>query len=301
MFTAGVACAQSALSDHPLIPRYPNTELIDGFDGEYLEYPIAQAAIDERGALKTNRVRGKLAHRLYEGSEDESILVAHESILKALAGDGFTVSYQCSNKQCGGDLVQTLFANLSLKSSYTEVRQSGPVYNDFYYIAAQKNNAEAVMHVIYFLYKYRGNSLFIAQDVIEPEAISIKEIDFGAMEGSGKIVLDGIYFKTDSAELTAESNAALEALAHFLEQRPMQSFFVVGHTDSRGSLQHNLALSTSRATAVITALVDKYGISSKQLTAYGVGPLSPKSSNLADTGRTLNRRVELVADSAVSK
>ena len=300
----GVACtlmssvvwAQSVTTDHPMVSRYPNTELVKGFDGEYLEYPIAQSSIDENDVLKTQKIRGKLSHRLYEGNEEESILVAQESILKALSSDGFSISYQCTNAQCGGDIVHALFADSSIKSNYIAVQQPGPGYNDFHYIAAQRPMHGTTMHLVYFLYKYRGNSLYIAQDIIETEAISLKEINFGTIETSGKLVLDGIYFKTDSNELTSESKPALEAIAKFLNDRPTQTFFVVGHTDSHGTLQHNLTLSSNRAKAVVTALVETHKVSIKQLLAQGVGPLSPKSTNVADVGRALNRRVELVVN-----
>ena len=45
-------------------------------------------------------------------------------------------------------------------------------------------------------------------------------------------------------------------------------------------------------------LVPKFfinGINANRLSAYGVGPLSPVSTNQTDEGRKLNRRVELVA------
>ena len=70
--------------------------------------------------------------------------------------------------------------------------------------------------------------------------------------------------------------------------------FVVGHTDTSGSFEHNLDLSMRRAAAVVEVLVTAHGISEGRLTPRGVGPLAPVASNDTEAGRALNRRVELV-------
>jgi outer membrane protein OmpA-like peptidoglycan-associated protein len=69
----------------------------------------------------------------------------------------------------------------------------------------------------------------------------------------------------------------------------------VGHTDSVGSLEANLALSRARAEAVVTALQARFGVAAGRAVPAGVGPLAPVASNATDAGRALNRRVEVVA------
>lgn len=69
---------------------------------------------------------------------------------------------------------------------------------------------------------------------------------------------------------------------------------VVGHTDNVGTLESNMKLSQDRAAAVVNALTGSYGISSARLKACGDGPTAPVTSNDAEAGRALNRRVELV-------
>jgi OmpA-OmpF porin, OOP family len=49
-----------------------------------------------------------------------------------------------------------------------------------------------------------------------------------------------------------------------------------------------------RAAAVVQVLVTKYGVAAARLQAYGDGPHAPVTSNDAEDGRALNRRVELV-------
>ena len=69
---------------------------------------------------------------------------------------------------------------------------------------------------------------------------------------------------------------------------------MVGHTDSVGGFDSNLALSKRRADAVAAALVKDYGIAANRMVGNGVASLAPVASNSSDEGRAKNRRVELV-------
>ena len=71
-------------------------------------------------------------------------------------------------------------------------------------------------------------------------------------------------------------------------------FYIVGHTDDTGMLAGNLSLSERRAAAVKRALVADFGVVGDRLETRGVGPLVPVSTNTAESGRALNRRVEIV-------
>jgi outer membrane protein OmpA-like peptidoglycan-associated protein len=70
--------------------------------------------------------------------------------------------------------------------------------------------------------------------------------------------------------------------------------WVIGHTDSVGTIEAIMKLSEARAGAMAKALVANYGISAARLKGYGVGPLSPVASNDTEEGKAKNRRVELV-------
>jgi len=114
------------------------------------------------------------------------------------------------------------------------------------------------------------------------------------LDRSGRVALYGIYFDTDKADLKAESEPTLQEIARLLQQQGALKLYVVGHTDGTGQLQHNLDLSRRRAQAVVDALVTRHGIAAGRLSAHGVGPLAPVSTNQTEDGRALNRRVELV-------
>ena len=115
-----------------------------------------------------------------------------------------------------------------------------------------------------------------------------------AIVQQGKVELEGILFETNKATLIPSSADAVAIIAEYLRLHPTLNFYVVGHTDSQGTFEYNLQLSTQRAQTVVSTLVQQHAIAAERLKAYGVGPVSPVTSNSADAGRAQNRRVELV-------
>lgn len=107
------------------------------------------------------------------------------------------------------------------------------------------------------------------------------------------IKLDNVKFKTATAELSNESLSILDNIAQTLKENDHLNFEVAGHTDNTGDYNYNVNLSEKRANAVRQYLVDK-GVAADRLTARGYGPDKPVASNDTRTGRSQNRRVELV-------
>jgi OOP family OmpA-OmpF porin len=68
----------------------------------------------------------------------------------------------------------------------------------------------------------------------------------------------------------------------------------VGHTDSRGGAESNVALSEARAQAVRDHLVERLGADPAQVETAGIGFLAPRATNATGEGREANRRVEVV-------
>jgi len=109
---------------------------------------------------------------------------------------------------------------------------------------------------------------------------------------AGRIVLRGIEFAFDKAELTGSSSVILDVAVDQLERCPNVPMEIGGHTDSVGPEDYNLGLGQRRAEAVKGYLVSK-GIRSSRLTARSFGETRPVASNDTDDGRQTNRRVEL--------
>jgi outer membrane protein OmpA-like peptidoglycan-associated protein len=106
------------------------------------------------------------------------------------------------------------------------------------------------------------------------------------------LVLKGVNFLSGSSELTPESLAVLNRVAHSLKAWPEVKIEVRGHTDATGSAESNRVLSEKRALAVRDYLIAQ-GISADRITARGFGEDFPIAPNDTREGRAKNRRVEI--------
>jgi OOP family OmpA-OmpF porin len=107
-----------------------------------------------------------------------------------------------------------------------------------------------------------------------------------------QVVLHGVTFELNSAELTSGSRDVLLEVGRSLVANPEVRVEVAGYTDSRGSDAYNRRLSERRAQAV-ERFLEGNGVSPAQLTARGYGEAGPVASNNTEEGRAQNRRVEL--------
>jgi outer membrane protein OmpA-like peptidoglycan-associated protein len=117
----------------------------------------------------------------------------------------------------------------------------------------------------------------------------------GGLTGNGHVIVPGILFDTGKADVKPESSAALQEIVKLMQQDAKLKIFVVGHTDNVGAVAANLDLSKRRAAAVVAVLISQYHLAADRLQAFGAGPYAPVSANTSEAGRSLNRRVELVA------
>ena len=102
------------------------------------------------------------------------------------------------------------------------------------------------------------------------------------------LLLADMIFASDSAKLVG---SAVEALENFFRNGRRRTFVIDGHTDSRASVAHNVALSQRRAEAVAT-VGRNVGAKIHQVRALGEG--HPRASNSTVAGRALNRRVKIL-------
>lgn len=115
----------------------------------------------------------------------------------------------------------------------------------------------------------------------------------GQLKKDGRVRLYGILFDTDSDVIRAESKPTIEALIAAAKSDAAMKLLIEGHTDSSGGAAHNRDLSARRAAAVKAALVTG-GVPAASLTTQGFGADKPVASNDTTTGRSQNRRVEVV-------
>ena len=104
-------------------------------------------------------------------------------------------------------------------------------------------------------------------------------------------VIEGINFKTGSAEITRNSNVVLDKVVQVLTDYPDVRIEISGHTDNVGKPEFNRELSQKRADAVKQYLINK-GIKPERLTAVGFGLEKPIADNKTAAGKAKNRRTE---------
>ena len=84
----------------------------------------------------------------------------------------------------------------------------------------------------------------------------------------------------------------LDRLASTLNQHPVTTVTIVGHTDSTGSDAVNDPLSINRAASTRDYLVQR-GVSAQRIAVDGRGSRQPVADNSTASGRAMNRRVEI--------
>jgi outer membrane protein OmpA-like peptidoglycan-associated protein len=127
--------------------------------------------------------------------------------------------------------------------------------------------------------------------------ISVPSEEYGQEEALEKeetlAIIPKIYFATDSAEITPESEKSLEKCWAFIQTHPYQKIVINGHTDSTHTQEYNVELSRRRALAVAEWLIEQ-GLDGKQLEGKPDGESRPVADNSTEEGRALNRRVEIL-------
>lgn len=119
----------------------------------------------------------------------------------------------------------------------------------------------------------------------EPEPLVVKSIS--------RMVLH-VNFDADKADIRKEDEGMLEMAVAFVAEHPDASFYIEGHSDSKGSALHNRQLSRMRAEAVKSYLIAKGGFEKAHFFVTGHGSEFPVATNETDEGRSRNRRVEMM-------
>lgn len=286
--------------DHPLVSRIPGSEI-----RQYQQEAFGQVVLPLGRATAYRKftdqmtVEGKVTRIAYRLPADRSSFEAYRQYRDALTKAGFEVLWSCERQRACGNWFAHSF-NTSLPGEKSVF--SGEVIHqpEEFYLATRLRRPEGDVFVQVLSYPaYTTKYSYARVRVVEsrPMEAGLVTVDADAMrrdiERTGRVAIYGITFDTDSAAIKPESNDTLDEMVKLLKSSAGLSVFIVGHTDSTGSFDHNLDLSRRRAAAVVQALVQR-GIGKDRLASHGVGPLSPVDSNETDEGRGRNRRVEMV-------
>lgn len=104
-----------------------------------------------------------------------------------------------------------------------------------------------------------------------------------------------IYFEYDSAKVSEDSLAVLEAHGNFVAANGNVNLRLEGHADERGSREYNIGLGDRRAQSVRRILLFQ-GASTDQIDTVSYGEEQPAELGHDEASWSRNRRVELVYD-----
>ncbi len=110
----------------------------------------------------------------------------------------------------------------------------------------------------------------------------------------GKVSTNGILFNSGSAQIKPQSYGIIRQISQVLLQDKTMKLRIIGHTDSDGTDEANMLLSSKRSAAVKDALISIYGISADRISTSGKGESEPVADNTTSDGKAQNRRVEFV-------
>jgi len=263
LIAAGPATAQQDVAgsrDHPAFTRMPGFYI-----SEYKDSPFA--SYEFRIAEKQNQtVEGrytKIWYRAVKGSTPPSPLQIMRNFEEAARTVGGTVVWDNGKTQA------------TMKFT--------------------REGKELWCHVIAPIGGIQSYTLHIVErQAMKQDVKANADAWMGDLSSTGHVAIYGITFDTDKAEIRPESGPVIAEMAKLMTANPTLSVFIVGHTDTTGTYEHNMTLSQERAAAVVAALVGKHRIAAARMTAVGVGPVAPVATNDNEDGRARNRRVELV-------
>lgn len=127
----------------------------------------------------------------------------------------------------------------------------------------------------------------------------LKDVDVKVLKGVVYISLaDNMLYKTGDYQISERAGETLAKIAKIIKDYNEYEVLVEGNTDdvpiSRPNIRNNWDLSALRASSVVQALQYNYGVDPKRLTAGGRGEYNPIADNTTETGKTRNRRTEII-------
>jgi OOP family OmpA-OmpF porin len=222
---------------------------------------------------------------------------------RQLQDAGFQIVLDCGSAACGGFDFRFATEILPAPNMYVNLRS-------YHFVTAVRPDAGAPQEVVTLLGSASSTSAYLQIIRAASEELAAVTVDTTAtlpvpsdpeaedlesrLLRTGHAILPDLDFSSGSTDLGPGPFGSLRSLAEVLDSRPTLRIALVGHTDTVGGLDPNIAISRARAGSVRNRLIEDYGIAPERLDAEGMGYLAPIASNLDPAGRDANRRVEAV-------
>ncbi|CDB05709.1 ompA family protein [Prevotella sp. CAG:520] len=114
---------------------------------------------------------------------------------------------------------------------------------------------------------------------------------------------DNMLYKSGSYEINDRAAETLSKIAKIITDYKDYEVLIEGNTDNvpvnssaatMKNIRNNWDLSCLRASSVVQALQNKYGVDPKRLTAGGRGEYNPVTTNSTEVGKQRNRRTQII-------
>ena len=132
----------------------------------------------------------------------------------------------------------------------------------------------------------------------------MKEVDVQVLKGVVYISLaDNMLYKSGSYEINDRAAETLSKIAKIIMDYKDYEVLIEGNTDNvpvnasaatMKNIRNNWDLSCLRASSVVLALQNQYGVDPKRLTAGGRGEYNPVTTNSTEVGKQRNRRTQII-------
>ncbi len=307
-----LAAAQDApgAKEPPFVTRYQGSRLVAFEDDAFASVPVPTSYERKGGKwMQVQTVEGARERFVFLAPAGKTALEVQRNYESALVAAGGRKVISCSaSEHCAhdagnlqGDYTDWLASapgpRSKLPMAFSAMNAAGDEYHALFRI--DKGGATTWVTVLTVEGAKEGTGTVL--DFIEPKAmeagkvaLATAEVIASGLKAEGKMAIYGVNFDIGKAEIRADAKPQLAEMAKILKSQPALKVLIVGHTDSQGEFDTNLALSQHRAEAIVSALSHEYGVAAARLRPFGAANAAPVASNATADGRARNRRVELV-------
>ena len=214
--------------------------------------------------------------------------------------------YTSDSKSLAARLAEEQQRNKELKEAYAQLQRS-----------YQNNVSEGNVNISKLVDEINASNKFIKQ-LVEAKSKSdslnqaltnkltrsltreeMNDVDVQVLKGVVYISLaDNMLYKSGSYEIGDRAEETLGKIAKIILDYKDYDVLVEGNTDnvpiSQKNIRNNWDLSALRASSVVQALQNQYGVDPKRLTAAGRGEYNPVASNNSAVGKQRNRRTQII-------
>ena len=215
-----------------------------------------------------------------------SIHISDSDIVNELGGWNYVEKLYTATGNEKFCLVGNLSKNKFDFSPYQRMNKAG----DIFYFIDDIEIKPIIPQPICSEYKENINKLY-NQNLRHTELVLV---DKEVAVFTDTITIPAVFFETDKSTLKPKFTKLLDSLFLNLNTKNILNIAVEGHTDSKGTSQRNVVLSTERAVAVRNYFLIKMPQLKESIVSTGKASMFPIAENSTELGRSKNRRVEII-------